>query len=70
MADTQPATPAPSLGAAEFRCTACGTVAKVVRDWGRCYLCTLAATQRNTVTYPGLCQPCHTVKHPKAQDYI
>jgi hypothetical protein len=54
----------------EFRCKVCGKTAKVIRDWQRCWPCCLASTSRDTRTYPGICEPCHKIKHPKGFDLI
>ncbi len=59
-----------ALGLSEFRCKLCGKVSKVVRDWGRCWPCSLAATSRNTRTYPSICKACHAVNHPRSLELI
>ncbi len=58
------------IGPSEFRCKFCGKVSKVIRDWQRCWPCSLASTSRNTLTYPGICTACHTAKHPRSLDLI
>ena len=65
-----PDAPKETISAAEFRCKFCSKIAKVLRDWQRCWQCCLASTSRNTITYPSICEACHAQKHPKAFDLI
>ena len=51
-----------ALTPSEFTCKACGKVAKVFRDWQRCWPCAVATTSRDLRTLPGFCYECHLDK--------
>lgn len=53
----------------EIRCTMCGQVRQIERDWQRCWECTLVSTTRDFVTVPTVCGACCRRRHAKQMSH-